>query len=317
MLSTDHVAPRDRIAYWREVICAAFIQLDVTQTVGGRFRGAVRTRTAGPVKSTRIVTDPMVAERSVRHLRAAEEERCLVALQLRGRTIGRQDGRQVVLNPGDLALFDSRRPYIVDFQGEQFDHLVLHFPRIALSERGVEAAVTTARRVGTDSPIGRLVSPFLVNASRVADLGSPATAERLGEMSLDLIARALAATIASDRPRQVLSNDELYRRIQLYLQLHLADPTISPPSVAAAHNISLRQLHRLFARAGTTFGRWLREERLRRCFDDLRAPQLASRSVAEIGRVWGISDAAWLSRAFRSQYGLTPREHRRAALAAS
>jgi AraC-like DNA-binding protein len=315
VLSTEQVPPHERLAYWREVICAVFIQLDVTQTVSGRFRGAVRTTRAGAMTSTRILTDPMIAERSPRTLRAAEEDRCLLALQLHGRTLGSQDGRQVVLNPGDLALFDSRRSYLVDFQGERFDHLVLQFPHAALTERGVEAAEVTARRVGADSPIGRLVTPFLVNASQVADRAGRKTAWRLGEMSLDLVASALATTVAADRPVPAATGDELYRRIQLYLQMHLSDPRLSPPVVAAAHNISLRQLHRLFARDSTTFRQWLRQERLRRCYDDLRSPQLASRPIADIAKLWGITDAPWFSRAFRNQYGRTPREHRRAALA--
>jgi AraC-like DNA-binding protein len=315
VLSTEQVPPHERIAYWREVICAVFIQLDVTQTVSGRFRGAVRTTRAGSMTSTRIRTDPMIAERSPRHLRTAQDDRCLLALQLRGRTRGSQDGRQVVLGPGDLALFDSRRAYRVDFHGDRFDHLVLQFPHAALAERGIDPSAVTARRVGTDSTIGRLVSPFLVNASQVADQAGRTTAWRLGEMSLDLIASALATTVSADHHVPAATGDELYRRIQLYLQLHISDPQLSPPRVAAAHNISLRQLHRLFARDGTTFRQWLRNERLRRCYDDFRSPQLAGRSIADIAKLWGITDAAWLSRAFRSRYGLTPREHRRTALA--
>ncbi|MES9536567.1 helix-turn-helix domain-containing protein [Actinomadura sp. NPDC000600] len=313
VLSTEQVPPRDRIAYWHEVICSTFIQLDVAQTSGGRFRGMVRNHQVGPIQATRILTDPMTAERSRRHLRSAEEDVCLLALQLRGRTVGHQDGRRAVLEPGDLALFDSTRPYLVDFQGPQFDHLVLQFPRAALSERGIEAAGATARRIAVDSMVGRLVSPFLVNATRMADTASPETGQRLAEMALDLVATALAPLTGIDRP-PASPGEELLRRVQLYMQLHLSDPCLSPPKVAAANNISLRQLHRLFSREGTSFGRWLREERLRRCFDDLGSPLLAGRSIAEIGARWGLPDAPGLSRAFRARYGMSPREHRRAAL---
>jgi AraC-like DNA-binding protein len=320
VLSTEAVAPRDRVAYWRDVICATFIRLDVTQSAAAapdRFRGSVRTSQLGPLQATRILTDPMAAERTRRHLRSVEEERCLLAFQLRGRTVGRQDGRQAVLEPGDLALFDSTRAYRVDFQGNDFDHLVLQFPRHALFQRGIEPHEVTSRRVAASSRIGRLTSPFLFNLSRVADVTGPATAERLGHMTIDLIATALADASGIDHRWPAPHGDELLQRIRLYMHLHLSDPHLSPPKVAAAHNISLRQLHRLFAREGTTFGRWLREERLRRCFDDLGSPQLAARTVADIGARWGIPDAPTLSRAFRALYGVCPRDHRRAALAGS
>lgn len=313
VLSTEQVPPRDRIAFWNEVICSTFFQLDVARIGGGMFRGMVRTNQVGPIQATRILTDPMTAERSRRHLRSAEEDLYLLALQLRGRTIGNQDGRQVVLQPGDLTLFDSTRPYLVDFQGREFDHLVLQFPRAALGERGIEAVNATAHRIAVDSMIGRLVSPFLVNATRVADRASPETGQRLAEMALDLIATALAPLAGLDRP-PASPGEDLLCRVQLYMQLHLSDPHLSPPKVAAAHNISLRQLHRLFSREGTTFGRWLRDERLRRCFDDLGSQRLAGRSIAGIGARWGLPDAPSLSRAFRARYGMSPRERRSAAI---
>ncbi|MEP7055633.1 MAG: helix-turn-helix domain-containing protein [Actinomycetota bacterium] len=314
VLSTEQVEPRERLAYWREVICHTFIKLDVTQTQAGMFRGAVRTDQVGAVQVTRIRTDPMVAARSRRHLRAAEEERCLVALQLSGRTVGRQDGRDVVLEPGDLALFDSTRPYFVDFQGRAFDHLVLQFPRSVLADRAIDPSRATARRISAGSVFGRLVSPFLINVARVAAQTSLDTGERLGAMSLDLLAAALADASGTSYSAVPQSGDELLQRIKLYLHMHLSDPHLAPPAVAAAHNVSLRQLHRLFARDGTTFGRWLREERLRYCFDDLRAPQLAHCSVASVGARWGMPDAPGLSRAFRSRYGVSPSQHRLAAL---
>ena len=191
-------------------------------------------------------------------------------------------------------------------QGDQFDHLVLQFPHAALTERGIDASSVTARRVGADLTIGRLVTPFLVNASQMADRAGRTTAWRLGDMSLDLIASALATTVAADGPVPAATGDELYRRIQLYLQMHLSDPQLSPVAAAAAHNISLRQLHRLFARDSTTFRQWLRQERLRRCYDDFRSPQLASRPIADIAKLWGITDAPWLSRAFRSHMASRP-----------
>lgn len=318
VLSTEEVPARDRVAYWHDVICATFIQLDVTQTaVAGRYRGAVETTQAGPVRITRIRADPMVAERTRRHLGAVEEERCLLAIQLRGRTVGSQCGRQAVLRPGDLALFDSTRPYRVDFRGSDFDHLVLQFPRHALRRCGIEPGDVTARRVAVDSRMGRVASPFLLNLARVAGTIGPTTADRLGHMSIDLVAAALADVSGLDLRRPAPHGPEMLERIRLHMHLHLSDPHLAPASVAAAHSISLRHLHRLFAVDGTTFGQWLREERLRRCFEDLRSPQLAALSVAEIGVRWGIRDASTLSRAFRARYGLCPSEHRRAAAEAA
>ncbi|SFP07609.1 MULTISPECIES: helix-turn-helix domain-containing protein [Actinomadura] len=312
VFSTDQVPPQERLAYWHEVICRTFIQLDDEQAGGGAFRGQVRDRDIGPLQATRILTDPMTAERGSRHPRSLEEPLCLLAVQLHGRTIAQQDGRQAILLPGDLTLFDGTRPYRVDFQGRHFDHLVLRFPRTALEERGIDTGAVTVRRIALDSALGRLVTPFLLNVVQAADTVDPETGERLAGMSLDLIATALASVSGVERP-PASPGEELLRRVRLYIGLHLSDPQLAPPKVAAAHNISLRQLHRLFARAGTTFGRWVREERLNRCREELGDPRLAGLPIAEIGARWGFPDASSLSRSFRARYGVSPREHRRAA----
>jgi AraC-like DNA-binding protein len=92
---------------------------------------------------------------------------------------------------------------------------------------------------------------------------------------------------------------------------HLGDPGLSPQAVARARYISARQLHRLFAREGLTFGGWIREERLRRCQDDLTSQQLAHLPVAQIAARWGFRSPAHFARAFQARYGITPTGRRR------
>ena len=55
-----------------------------------------------------------------------------------------------------------------------------------------------------------------------------------------------------------------------------------------ANCISVRQLHRLFAHDGTSFGARVREQRLRRR-DDLASQQLIHRAIAEIATGWALA----------------------------
>ncbi len=309
VLSTEGIDPRDRTAYWREVVCRTFIQLEVTQAVPNRFRGMVETEQAGPVQVTRIRTDPMTAIRTRAHLQAAEEELCLVAVQLQGRTVGQQGGRIASLCGGELALFDSTRPYGVDFQGPKFDHLVVQFPRHLLADRGVAIEHATARTVSNRSTLGRIAFPFIISMARSAGTMAPETREQLGEMLLDVLARALhSREAASTQPRD---RERILESVRLYAHAHLSDPNLNPVKAADAVNVSPRQLHRLFAAEGTSFCRWVRSERLRRCYDDLSAADLTTTSIGTIGRRWGFRDLPTLSKAFRAEYGLSPRNYRK------
>ena len=47
-------------------------------------------------------------------------------------------------------------------------------------------------------------------------------------------------------------------------RLHLADPDLTPATIAAAHGISLRQLYKLCAEADLSLEQWIINERLHR-----------------------------------------------------
>ena len=65
-------------------------------------------------------------------------------------------------------------------------------------------------------------------------------------------------------------------RVRRYIEANLADPLLSPASIAAAHFISTRHLHNVFHEAGTTVAQWIRTRRLEGCRRELRDPLLAT-----------------------------------------
>src|SRR6266536_3404591 len=77
---------------------------------------------------------------------------------------------------------------------------------------------------------------------------------------------------------------------------NLGDRGLTPAAAARASYISVRQLHRLFAREGLSFAAWVHEQRLRRCRDDLADRSLAHLAIAEVA----------------TRYGVTPSEFRQA-----
>jgi AraC-like DNA-binding protein len=108
-----------------------------------------------------------------------------------------------------------------------------------------------------------------------------------------------------------LRRRSLAGELKRYALAHLGDPALSPKAAARASYISVRQLHRLSAHHGTSFGAWVREQRLRRCRDDLAGQQLSHRAIAEIATRWGFRSPAHFTRAFHARYGITPAELRR------
>jgi AraC-like DNA-binding protein len=85
--------------------------------------------------------------------------------------------------------------------------------------------------------------------------------------------------------------------------------------VARACFISTGYLHRVFKSEGLSVSAWIRHARLERCRRDLLDPQLASEPISAIASSWGLPRAQQFSRLFRTTYGCSARELRRAGSA--
>lgn len=102
----------------------------------------------------------------------------------------------------------------------------------------------------------------------------------------------------------------LMAQIHAFIWRNLGDAQLAPDSIAAAHHISVRYLHKLFQQDGHTVAGYIRERRLERCQRDLADPRLAVRPIQAIAARWGFSSPGHFSQAFRGAYGLSPRQFR-------
>ncbi|MFI5896814.1 helix-turn-helix transcriptional regulator [Actinoplanes sp. NPDC051513] len=169
----------------------------------------------------------------------------------------------------------------------------------------------TAVRIGSDRGTAALVSALARELPHHLDECDPSEAVRLGGAVVDLLGAALAARLDRDGAVSPQARQRMIvQHVYAYIDAHLADPDLSPNEVAAAHHISLRQLHKLFETQSTTVGAWIRWRRLERCRQDLLDPAQQSRPVAAVARRWGMPNAAQFNRVFRAAYGTPPAAYR-------
>lgn len=200
-------------------------------------------------------------------------------------------------------LYDSARPF--DFRSRgPFDYSIAMLPKdlLALGEddyRGLTVRPRPGR--GPAAAVGRLVTAL---ASRGEGRASERRAAGL-QRSLVAMVGALAPAASPDQKGLLV---ELARA---YVLLHLADPRLSPTTVAAACGISVSYLHRLFESESTTVAAFIREERLHLARERLLDPACRGESVAVTGRACGFEDPAHFSRVVRRRFGVPPTDLRR------
>jgi len=247
----------------------------------------------------------------------ANPDRYRLIVQIAGAAVLRQDGWEVMLTPGDLAFYDARRPYGVRFD-VPFQMIVLVPPHALLQVPESSLRMLTCRRITGDTGLGALIGPFVAGLPHQVGRRAAAVNHRLGDAVLGMLAATLADEVgafpsSANGPRQAA----LLQQVKAHIEDHLADPDLGPTAIAAAHHISPRYLRKLFEGDGDSVARWIRSRRLDRCRHDLARPDLCDRSVSAVASHWGFTEAAHFSRLFKSTFGQSPREYRRAALASA
>ena len=137
--------------------------------------------------------------------------------------------------------------------------------------------------------------------------GADISGTLMGRACLDLLKAALAERELPQRP------DAVRLQIEAYIRAHIADTDLSHGTVAAAHHMSERTLHRLFDESGQTVTELIRSYRLDGILGDLQSPASAGDAISRIATRWGIHDKPHLTRSFRARYGMSPSEARQRA----
>lgn len=296
------------ISQFRAAVSDSFVPLQVSSDSPSRFRGLMRGAAVDEVHVTDLRATAHEVERTPELIARGDRSFFKVSLMLCGRGLLIQDGREAVLDPGSLAVYDTSRPYSLVFE-EDFRSMVVMFPRHLITLPSHLVGELTAVRISGNEGLGAVVVPYLTQLAMNLDQLAGATGVRLAHSALDLVTTVFTRELGLD-DASVDPHRALMQRVRSHIDRNLASTDLSPASIAAAHFVSVRHLHGLFQEQGTTVSTWIRTRRLERCRRDLIDPLLADRPVAAIAGRWGFIDAAHFSRAFKAAYGISPSECR-------
>lgn len=298
-----------RFEFWRETVRRSFVPLEALPGEARDFHASLHTAHFGAVQVSVVTAQPHGVIHTPRHIAADQPDFVKVSLQLAGRCRLAQADRQTELAPGELAVYDTRRPYSLDFD-LPYRMLVLMFPRALLRLSDQELARLNATAISCREGLGPVVQPFLRGlANQVRELECLGTPQ-VADSAVDLVGTLLAQHSRASHSLEADGREVLRQRIFTYMEQRLADPELGPDRVAAAHHISRRYLYKLLAEQGHTVSGWIRERRLTQCRRDLTDPALAHLPVGAVGSRWGYPDPAQFSHTFKAAYGVSPRQAR-------
>ncbi|MEU1122521.1 helix-turn-helix domain-containing protein [Streptomyces sp. NPDC005899] len=319
VLHSTSVPPEQRFDWWCELINRDVAPVRIQSRHTSDFLADAGALDLGAVQLTTMSFPPIRSLRTPALIRQSDPEDYELALILDSEMWISQSWQESRLSTGDFALWSTSLPYEGQGLGGTGDALlrgiVLHLPRsgFPLPSGRVNAILARAMAGGTGA--GGVLAAFLRSVVEQAPSLERTELERMGTAAWELTAAFLAHHLgAHDRLPPEARSRMLLARINAFIEDNLAQPGLSPAAVAAHHGISIRTLHYLFRQQQETVAATIRRRRLARCHLALSDPALCALPVHAIGARWGFADSVTFSRSFRSAYGITPGEHRRATL---
>lgn len=308
----DGNARADSIPEFRELVSRSFVPLTVTGAPDRPFAARISTADAEKAVFTTLTTQAHLVERTASGIAAGGSGYFKLNMLLSGSGILIQDGKEVLIRPGDLALYDTSRPYSLMFD-DAVSNLVMMFPKDHLRLPTTLVEQLTAVSLSDECGLSSMVTSLLQQVPTTITSLRLHTRRHIAQSGLDLLDALLSTVsgvdIGAGDPRQ-MQLEKIYRHIDANLAEDL-----TPGSIAAAHFMSTRHLHDLFTDTDTTVSALVRDRRLERCRSDLLDPKLSRRTIASIAAECGFLDPAHFSRVFRARFGVSPSEMRQTAVA--
>ena len=235
-------------------------------------------------------------------LAARGADQLLIVLQIKGSVDTDSAGRCVRREAGDVAISDYARP----FHSVATDYAILI---VHLARESVPAALLALEPHGLVFPRGsgaaRLIGAAMQEFYAQADHLTVSEAEAAIEGIVAMTTAFARARLAGSEAGHVTSR----RKAALdYIDAHLGNPQLGPDEIADAANVSRASLYRLLAEEGG-----IRAILLTRRLDQAMRLMLADgkdeRSLTDIVRHCGFGGTTQFGRAFRTRFGMSPRQY--------
>ncbi len=270
-----------------------------------------------PISRHHSIGARTVTRRSLKEVRSNSSDTFLIWLPIRGAVTITQNGRTATIEAGSFAFSYGNEPLCVGTLPDgEHEHLSYQItaPAHLVSQAIPEPKRLCAVPFSTSQGGARIAHNLFLSLYEEADHLDRESAETLALSALNALFRTVNLE-GAELGRSLGVREVKLQRLMDYLELNYSDPELTTEKVANACGISTRYLHYLLKSKGTRFYDYLWQARLNSAYQQLTDPALARRTISEIAYAIGFKSSAHFSRAFRNQFGRSPREVRQEVLA--
>jgi AraC-like DNA-binding protein len=220
-------------------------------------------------------------------------------------TFAIDDGaKEQTMRQGEVAVFDTLRDFASD--GSAMDSITCAISRRVFAQAASEPPLHHGLIV--EGAWGRLLADYLLSFVRQLPELNADDASSLTGAFVGLLTAALRATQPTGNAPISKSVSTARQRVESYIDQNLSSDQLTSECICEKLALSSSSLYRAFAHAGGITA-YIRKRRLEVIHALLNATPGGS-SIGDIARQYGFVSAAHFSRAFRKQFGFSPRTAR-------
>jgi AraC family transcriptional regulator, positive regulator of tynA and feaB len=310
LLTTDAVGPRERFAYWREVVSQHFVHLRADQVVRGLFHGEISAKNLGGVSVSQVTSGRQRVLRTAADIARSPVPLYFMNIQVAGVGSFRQGAVERSTSCGDIFFIDPLREFELGCE-RPFRHVSLKLPREWIDARLARREWIQGAVIPAAHPLARLLRHYVATAFDIADSLPPAAAAMMAEHVVDLVAQALRDGHPVDVRSSQARRTAVFVRACHTIALRFADPELTTKDIASDAGVSARFLQLVFAEQETSVSRQIFDERIRHAAKLLSDPQATHRTVTDIAFACGFNDSSHFGRVFSARMAMTPSQWRK------
>jgi AraC-like DNA-binding protein len=308
-MNLDEIPVNRRFSYWRDMAEDLYVPVSLACSSPETFRFEWDGRFVGDTWAGTSLMTPLDVSRTRQHIARSKNDAIKVVLPLSGAISVSQEGNEAQVRAGQFYVVDPAKPYQESIT-EDLTFIWLHVPRASFAAQIGRLEAVTATALGNETPYARLSMNYVLSLSKVWDDITGDASVHANSVALDLLTMVLWERTQQVRLHTSVHRTAQFQRAKSFIDEHLADPSLTLAGVAAALSVSTRHVPELLAEYGVSYQRYVLEQRLARCASELADPRMAHRTVTDIGYSWAFFDSAHFSKAFKTAYGMSPRDYR-------
>ena len=293
-----------------ESFAQAAEMLEVPWTISSQeneFSASIRRREYGGLLFGELSYGLCSGTRGNREISRSNDDYICLTVYNGGRMLLEQRGEVMEAGECDILLWDGKVPTRFDCLAPSHCEMIW-LPRKIVERRSGFSDEFEGQVISGKEGIARLIAAHIRNLHRELESIPARQVDSVIDASIDFILSCLprdAEARFSNRHQF-----EIFSAAKRAVNERIGMDRFSPSDIASELGISVRYLHSLFYRYGTTFSNYVNVERLERAKRSL-ALQNSYTKISDIAHDLGFCDSSHFNRLFRQRFGVTPNQYRR------